>query len=87
MERKKAWVWFKGGLKGGFWEGGFLASKCEKDGIIIENFGGCSDTIIKNVCVENDYVLHIPNAFTPLTQDNINDRFSPYGFGIKKIKL
>ena len=46
----------------------------------------CIDTISKKVIV-NDFDIFIPNAFTPLTQDNINDRFSPYGFGIKKIKL
>ncbi len=36
MGKEKAWVWFKGGLKGGLWEGGFLASKSQEGGITIE---------------------------------------------------
>ena len=36
MNREKAWIWFKGGLKGGSWEGGFIASKSEEGGYIIE---------------------------------------------------
>ncbi len=36
MEKKKAWVWFKGGLKGGSWVSGFIASKTNEDGILIE---------------------------------------------------
>ena len=36
MKKEKAWVWFKGGLKGGRWEGGFLASDSEEEGILIE---------------------------------------------------
>ncbi len=36
MKKEKAWVWFKGGLKGGSWESGFLASHSEKGGIEIE---------------------------------------------------
>jgi len=34
--KKKAWVWFKGGLKGGTWVSGFIASSDEKEGILIE---------------------------------------------------
>ena len=36
MERQKAWVWFKGGLKGGEWISGFIASTDKKEGILIE---------------------------------------------------
>ncbi len=36
MERKKAWVWFKGGLNGGSWISGFMASEHEDGGLIIE---------------------------------------------------
>ena len=28
--RTKVWVWFKGGLNGGEWRGGFVASTTEK---------------------------------------------------------
>ncbi len=36
MKREKAWVWFKGGLNGGSWVSGFLASSTEEEGILIE---------------------------------------------------
>ncbi len=44
MGKEKAGVWFKGGLKGGSWEGGFLASKSEERGIKIErsDFVNCT---------------------------------------------
>ena len=36
MERKKAWVWFKGGLTGGEWVSGFKAVSDEREGLLIE---------------------------------------------------
>ena len=37
MEKKKAWIWFKGGQSdGGSWISGFMASADEGEGIIIE---------------------------------------------------
>ena len=36
MERQKAWVWFKGGLNGGSWVSGFIATSDEKEGLLIE---------------------------------------------------
>ncbi len=36
MDREKAWIWFKGGLKGGEWIGGFLATKSQEGGYIVE---------------------------------------------------
>ena len=36
MNREKAWVWFKGGLKGGSWAGGFLATESDQGGYIVE---------------------------------------------------
>ena len=36
MDRVKVWGWFKGGLEGGYWMGGFLASKSLEGGFIIE---------------------------------------------------
>ena len=35
-EKKKAWVWFKGGIQGGYWKGGFLALASDKGGMVIE---------------------------------------------------
>ena len=36
MEREKAWIWFKGGLKGGSWVGGFVATKSQEGGYLVE---------------------------------------------------
>jgi len=36
MEDEKAWVWFKGSLKGGYWAGGFIATQSNDGGYIIE---------------------------------------------------
>ena len=36
MEKRKAWIWFKGGQSGGSWVAGFMASVDEKEGVIIE---------------------------------------------------
>ena len=37
MERKKAWIWFKGGLSGGKWVPGFIASSDKENGLVIEH--------------------------------------------------
>tara|TARA_Y100001970_G_C13722972_1_gene597591 strand:+ start:84 stop:302 length:219 start_codon:yes stop_codon:yes gene_type:complete len=37
MEKKKAWIWFKGGEDGGSWVSGFFASKDKEGKVIIEN--------------------------------------------------
>ena len=46
----------------------------------------CVDTISYKVTV-NDFNIYIPNSFTPNPDDNINNIFRPYGFGIKKIGM
>lgn len=47
----------------------------------------CIDTIKKKVIIE-EYDLFIPNAFTPnSSDDNINDEFRPYGFGISEFQM
>jgi gliding motility-associated-like protein len=53
--------------------------------LIIRNLFGCLDTIKKRVIVE-DFLLYIPNSFTP-DGDGINELFSPKGMGVKKYKL
>ena len=37
MDKKSAWVWFKGGESGGFWKGGFTASNSSEDSVLIEH--------------------------------------------------
>ena len=38
MERENCWVWFKGSINNkGVWKGGFVGTKDEKIGILIES--------------------------------------------------
>jgi gliding motility-associated-like protein len=47
----------------------------------------CIDTLRKEVVIE-EYELFIPNAFTPNSiNDNINDKFRPYGIGIDEFRM
>jgi len=47
----------------------------------------CIDTLVKKVIIE-EYDLFIPNAFTPnSSDDNINEEFRPYGFGISEFQM
>ncbi|WP_413296233.1 hypothetical protein [Synechococcus sp. MIT S9452] len=42
--RTKVWVWFKGGLNGGEWRGGFVASTTEK-GVLCQH-GDFKDCVV-----------------------------------------
>ena len=50
--------------------------------LILTNSFGCTDTAYNNVLVAPEYTLYVPNAFTPLNHDGINDTFIPQGVGI-----
>jgi gliding motility-associated-like protein len=41
-----------------------------------DNNFGCPDTICKNLIIEDENLVFVPNFFTP-NDDNINDVFSP----------
>ena len=47
---------------------------------------GCKDTITKLLEVKEEFLLYIPNAFTP-NGDGENDTFRPKGSGIKSYSL
>jgi gliding motility-associated-like protein len=49
---------------------------------VVTNGFGCSDTAYNTVEVIPEYVLYVPNAFTPLNHDGVNDVFMPSGVGI-----
>ena len=47
----------------------------------------CIDTLTKKLII-TDFNLYIPNAFTPFsTNDQLNEIFKAYGYGIKKFKM
>ena len=54
--------------------------------LIIETDYNCIDTVSKQLIV-NDYQLFIPNAFTPNTNDDYNDEFRAYGYGISNYSM
>ncbi|MFM9944847.1 MAG: PKD domain-containing protein, partial [Bacteroidia bacterium] len=53
---------------------------------LVENKFGCKDSSSKRVYVNFILFTHIPNAFSPGT-DDINPLFAPSGLGIKDYKL
>lgn len=50
----------------------------------VTDSNGCKDKTNNYVQVEGSFALTIPNAFTPGDGNNINDGFTPYGYGISE---
>lgn len=54
--------------------------------LIAKDLNNCADTTCKNILVENEWTLYIPNTFTP-NGDKTNDLFQAYGTNIKSFNL
>ena len=48
--------------------------------LIVHSDGGCPDTIYSTVRVEMEFIINVPNSFTP-NGDGVNDGFIAYGIG------
>jgi gliding motility-associated-like protein len=54
--------------------------------LTVSNAWKCSDTIVKAIHVEEDFLMFVPNAFTP-NADGKNETFKPVGRGYKLYQL
>lgn len=54
--------------------------------LVVKSDHGCTDTVVKNVLVGEDFGIYLPNAFTP-NGDGLNDTFHAKGFGVSKFEM
>jgi gliding motility-associated-like protein len=51
--------------------------------LIVTDTNGCSDDTIRRLCIEPDYAVYVPNAFTP-NANGLNDVFLPVISGYER---
>ncbi len=54
--------------------------------LVVTNAYGCVDTVVKSVLVEEDFLIYVPDAFSP-NGDELNDIFLPIMRGVKSYQL
>ena len=54
--------------------------------LLVQNSYGCIDTITQLVHIVPEFVMYVPNAFTP-NEDGINDFFTISGIGIEEVTI
>ena len=55
--------------------------------LIVENEYDCYDTARANILILPSYIVHIPTAFIPESNDTLNNSFRPFGEGINSYEL
>ena len=55
--------------------------------LIVENEYECYDTARANILILPSYIVHIPTAFRPESNDTLNNSFRPFGEGINSYEL
>jgi gliding motility-associated-like protein len=51
--------------------------------LVVENQFGCRDTVVKNIIVQEEFSMYVPNAFSP-DGDGLNDFFFIQGEDINR---
>jgi gliding motility-associated-like protein len=54
---------------------------------IVSNNYNCSDTATNIVIVKSDFMLYVPNSFTPSTKNDLNDYFYIFSYGLTPEKF
>lgn len=49
--------------------------------LVVKNHWGCMDTVVKPVKIESEFIIFVPNTFTP-NGDDKNEFFQPKGLGV-----